>query len=281
MDPIALFDETFDKNQTHSYHLYIQGGASGLACCILDSMQKKYISFIQQPNSGPVNDANFATEFESFTSRNEMLGHEYKSVTFMFKSPRCTIVPLPLFDETNLNLYFEFNLIKNENEEILFNRVKAAKAAMVFSIPKPLKTAILNKYPNARIIHKSNPFICNALSSSAKDSSVWLNVDREFVDIAVVEKRELLFYNTFNVSNINDILYFTMYVYKLHKLSIEFTELLVSGEIGKDSPDFKEIERYIKNTRFNKPPSDVTLSYTFHQLPLHQFVNLLNLYSCE
>jgi hypothetical protein len=281
MDNIALFDETFDKNQTHSYHLYIQDAGSGLTACILDSTRKKYISFIHYTKNKQVIDDELTTEFESFAGNNEILNRKYKSVTFMYISPRCTLVPLPLFDETNLNLYFEFNLIKEENEEILFNIIKAAEAAIVFSIPNTLKTAVQKKYPSSTLLHQSNPFICHALTGTAKDSSVWLNIDREFIDIAVVEKRQLLFYNTFNVSNITDILYFILYVYKLHKLSIEFSELIIFGEIEKGSPEMKEIEKYIKNSRLYKVTNDVTLSYTFHQLPLHQFANLLSLYSCE
>jgi hypothetical protein len=277
----SYLDETLDINQTSSYHLSIQSSLDGFSFAILDTSRNKYIALKDYPIKKDLTEKKYLEEVDRILGMDEFLTREFKSVYLMHPTQKFTLVPTPLFHKDNLKMYFEFNQVLNDLDELHFSKLKNADAYMVHSCPSELANLMTSKLKELKFYHQGIPLIESMLSKPGKKATlVHVDVHPGFIDVVVTGGKKLNFYNTFHYSNEKDLLYFIMLIFEQLKLNQEDTELVFSGMINKDSNHFLLVKRYVKRVAFMKPNELYTYSYTFEQMPVHRFGNLLNLYPC-
>lgn len=283
MDDLSLLDETLDINITKSYHVSIQIDLNGFSFCLLDTIRNKYVALKHYPFD--IHSEGAGEKLRTVFERDEFLKREFKGAKMIFTTRQSTLVPHPLFDKENVQDYFSFNHSLQDNHYgIFFNRLKHADAYVVFAVPDYVPSVMKEYLPAVKLFHQSVPLIENILldrKNRKEQAIVWMNISEKLFDIVVIDDKKLKLYNCFSFHDVNDLLYFTLYVFEQQKLDPGKTEILLSGKITKTREEYEVLRKYIRNIRFDTPNPQFTYSYTFNQIPSHTYLNLLNLYPCE
>ena len=284
MVEFELIDETFDINITSQYHISIQLSLSGYCFSVLDPLRNKYILLKNYVFTEELATDQIAGYLANLQLKDEFLTRDYHSVSVMVVSDKSTMVPLPLFIEQNIEKYFEFNHGLTDGDVLKYNKLKQSDAVIIYPVPSVLEKIILARFPNAKFYNQAKPFIEKILidnKNKGNETKVFVNVQREFFDILVINQTKIELYNSFRYKTESDFAFFILYVFDQLKLNPEETRLSICGEIPKDSPQAELIKTFLKEVSFEKYSTQSLYSYTLANVPAHRFYNLLNLYHCE
>jgi hypothetical protein len=282
MQEFAFVDETLDLNLTLSYKLSIQVSLSGLSFCILDPVRNKFIALSHKNFEKDLLLDDLQNTIENYIDHNEFLSKEYKSVKIIWQSFKGTLIPVNYFDDKNLKKHFELIHKMDDLDEIHYKKLKYSDSYSVYAVPNQLTGFLSRKYKAAQFYNQQIPFIDTILFKHHSESKkVFVNINDDFIDIAISQKGKLLFYNAFNFKSDNDILYFVVNVYEQQNLNTEHSELVISGIKDKKSEFYTMLKEFIAVVKFEKQPDEFTYSYTFSKIPEHTFTNLYNLQLCE
>jgi len=281
MHDIRFLDETLDLNKTNSYHLSIQAGLDGFSFVILNPATYKYIAIKHCSYAEEFPEDKYPEHMEEILRKDEFLSKEFENIYCIWRNPRTTLLPSPLFEKEKLKQYFEFNQTLHDLEELHTNHIKNLDAYLVFPIHHEIANVFMKHFPQLKFFNQATPFIEYTLKYQEDNyDSAHLNLQKDFYDIVIIRNRSLILHNTFKFRNEQDLIYFIMNVYdKLH-LSPETCPVHLSGMIEKNSGMTEIVKKFIKSVNFAKPDTHFQYSHTFDKIPDHFFIHLFNLYNC-
>ncbi len=276
-----LLDETLDINHTQSYHLSIQASLDGFLFAILDASRPKYVG-LKKYSFEEVSDPDHLYErIRGILEEDPFLRQPYRDVYCIQTEARSTLLPAALFDRDHLKLYFEFNHVLNDLDELHYNYLKKADAYLVFPLHSELSNLYLKNWLNIKFFHQATPLIDTFLSlESPGTKHAGIHFNKGHFDICITENKQLKYHNNFRFRTVDDLLYFLLFVFDKMGLEQENTPVLLSGEIDKFSDNPSLLNRYFKKLSFQPAPSGVQYPPSFHKLQEHSLVNLLKLYHC-
>ncbi len=277
---LELIDETFDKNSSENYELSLQMSPYGFSYCILDTIRNKYVLLrVKEPDDNKVLTTD---KTEEMIGSDDLLSCHFKKVNLVVPSLKSTLIPYPLFDPDKKEEFFTLNLIKDENDIILYNKITEPDAFVIFSIPGPLRDLAEKFFPSVIPCHHALPLIDQTLHNSKDEFGrlVQVHLEKDYFNLLIVEHGSLKFYNTFIYKNITDILYYIFGVYKNMGISRE-EGIRFSGCVSNYDELFTQIQQYIRNIKFTIPSGNFSFSYVFNELELHRYLNLFSITRCE
>jgi len=280
MEFIELLDETLDINSTENYELSVQMSPDGFAFTILDTIRNKYVLLRATDNDN--NKYLTAEKASEIANKDDFLLKRFKKVNLVFPSSKFTLVPAPLFDPGKKEEYFTLNLIRGENEVILYNKIPEPDAYIVFSAAQSFFELAQQLYPSVYPFHHIKPLI-NQVSHNSNNitgSYVHVHVERGFFNLLISGNNILKFSNTFLYRDITDILYYLFNVYKSMGMSHDGT-IHLSGLTDRYNELYSNLALYIRNIKFARPSGNFSFSYVFNDIDLHKYINLFNITNCE
>jgi len=276
---LELFDETLDINSTENYDISVQMSQDNLAFMILDTIRNKFImmrSFVAEENK------KFSTDdLDEIIKKDDFLTKKYKKVHFILPSPKFTLVPSPLFDPGRKDEYFTFNHVSMETSLILNNKLTDPDSFLVYSFYKPNYNLVRRVWPGMHPFHHLKPLF-EYISGSRKthgESYIHIHIERDFFNLIIYRRNNLIFCNSFNYRNISDILYFIMNVFKSMDIKQEET-VWISGHAERYDDLYSNLVLYIRNVKFAEPSGNFTFSYVFNDTGLHRYINLISVVNC-
>ena len=276
---LELIDESFDINSSENYELSVQMSPYGLSYCILDTIRNKYILLRgTDPDDPKLLTSEKAAEI---IISDEFLSGKFKKVNLILPSSRSTLVPSPLFDPDKKEEYFTLNLIKEENDVILYNRIPEPDAYVLFSVTRPFSELATKLFPGVIPFHHTVPLLQQVSHFSRNEFGLYLQVhlEKEYFNLLILEHGTLKFFNTFIYKNITDILYYVFNICKNMGISREET-INFSGLTQKYDDLFTKTSRYFKNIKFAVPVGNFSFSYVFNETELHRNLNLFSVTNC-
>lgn len=277
MKDFTLFNDTFSISKTNTYHLSILLKPSGISYSIIDTVRRKCVAVKNANFEDLAGSEDYFNKIKGFIDEDTFLSKNYKSIDFVFSSRKSTIIPSELFDKKSLKSYFTFTHQLDEFEEIHFNRLNKVDAVNIFSIPSDLTTLMVNHFPELRFYHQASTFIDNTLLKSETTGYILgIMAYKSYFDVAVCNNGKLFLYNNFDYQNENDFVYHISNVYQQLRISDLKTNIFLSGDIDKDSPKYKLLNKYLRNVWFAKMPENANVKYLFKEVPEHYLANLMN-----
>lgn len=277
-----LIDETFDLNNTSFYHLSIQASLDGFLFAVLDPAASKYLGLKRYRFEKYSNPDHQYQEIQKIIDQDPFLKRTYQSVSCIHNETRSTLLPAALFDRDHLKLYFEFNHVLNDLDELHYNYLKQADAYLVFPVYSEIANLYLKTWLNTKFFHQVTPLI-NDLISVNKESGMLagINFNIDHFDIIVCENGQLKYHNNFKFRSEEDLLYFILFVFDKLGLDQEKTPALLSGEIDKFSNRPSLLKKHFRNLSFQPAPAGFRYPPAFHKIQEHSLLSLLQLYHCE
>lgn len=198
-----------------------------------------------------------------------------------FAHPTLTLVPRRLYRPEAQDKYFK--LLLPEGDYVYDARLVPEQEAYLLWAGAPALERIARLYfDETPATHIASPVI-RTLFRYARDRAhtVVAHFRSRLITIAVFERENLLFYNSFCFNEPADALYYILLAYDQFKLDPEVQGLTLSGGITADSAIWRQMARYIRQIRFVTLPEGYVLPDALRSWPPHLFYELacLNDYS--
>lgn len=279
---VNISDEAFNPADSLSCHFSAQVSSTAFAYAILHVAENKYVA-LKQYSLNVTDNHTIAEVLRDLAKNEEVFRRTYKSTQFSIINQRSTLVPKPFFSKENQVEYLAFNTKVNDGDSIHHDLLKNIDAYNIYSIPAELENVIRRNFPKATFIHYSSALIESLILGykNVSDKLVFVNVRQGEFDVVVLNKRQLAFYNSFSYQATEDLVYFTLFIYEQLKLNPEKEELILLGDIEKNSAIFNLLYKYIRNISFAKRNDSFNYTYGFNYLPQHSHYSLLNQYMCS
>ncbi|KAA6314025.1 hypothetical protein EZS27_035296, partial [termite gut metagenome] len=190
------------------------------------------------------------TKLKQLFSELEFLNRSYKQITILTVDNRFTVVPLSFFNKEHVKQIFNYNQLVKENELVLYNILEKNDTAIIFGIDKNVFQFLTQQYPQAAISSQTTALIeyfstVGVEENLSKRMCVCLH-DKS-MNICCFKYKRLLFANAFECKQIEDCIYYLLYVWKQVDFNQETNKLYLMGTISDMKEFVKELKRYILN----------------------------------
>ena len=278
MEPtFKIMDETY-ATAVGKYSLSIRLSMDGFSFCILDIARNKYVALQTFAFQSCSDHNTLCTKIEEIVKKNGILMHKFKSVSAYLVLPVSTLVPNAIYEADKTKTYLEFNHPLEGNEIISSDHIKLIDTQNIFAVPRVIDALLKELFPSVKIHHYSTALIGGLLLQykNQNEKKVVVHVQPSHFEIIVVEGGKLLFYNTFNHQTTEDFMYYLLFACEQLKLNPETLELVLIGEVEKNSTLYLILNKYVRNIRFGERNENYEYSYGFEDIPKHFYYNLLN-----
>ena len=189
--------------------------------------------------------------------------------------PYITLIPRRLFQHGKLPDYFQL-VIKPGEYQYTYEELPEFDAYLVCATEKGQARLFTEFFPDARLRHLAAPVLRYIRNMAAvSEHTVFVNLRAKVAQIVVLERQNLLFFNTYNFSTPSDLLYYVLLAYDQFRLNPMQTPLTLAGNILKDSELFSMLYRFVREVRFATPPTRIHLPSKVETLPVHCVTDLL------
>ena len=234
-------------------HLSIQFSLDGLSFCISNLITKE----IQNLGSYTF-DKTMATpklllnKIESLILENNLFEQEFESITAIHQNNLSTLVPSPLFNENELNLYLDYNIKTLTTDFIAFDNLSQLEIKNVYIPYVNINNFLFQKFGEFEYKHHATILIDKLILHSKNKSSkqFFVNVSKHNLDIAVIANSKLIFYNSFLFYTKEDFIYYILFTAEQLQLNPENFLLYFIGRIEPDCELYKITYKYVRNVNF-------------------------------
>lgn len=282
----SIKDERFDEDKIHQYALYANLGTRDFQLGVVDLEDNQFLVLEDYvfPNVTSHEQLISAVD-QLFESHAFLRAGFWKQIKFSFKNQNFVQVPQALFSEDALSDYLKFNTHINVNQDDFIPvSLKNTQAVTVFAVHKELKDWIQNTYPNNTpiLIHQSAVLIEGVMeyAKNRNDNPLYIYIDRFKLHVLSVHNGKLIFYNQFVIKQFSDYVKYIMLVMKSLNMNQETSQVVLWGYIGKDSPHYNELYKYINNVTFGGRTSALQFAYFFDEVQDHHYFDLYNIHLC-
>ena len=267
---ISQFGEEFDAEKSSQYRMAIQCALGGLSYTLLDVTTKTLVA-LECYQSDLLADSNdlFRT-LERALENKGLINKDFHSVTYLIDNRYYTLVPEPLFNETDQAKYLDFAFQIPDTYFIMSERLDSAPCINVYALLTTLKDKLLAKWPNAHIRHSSSVFVDSMMQNTETDG-VFVNVRNRDFDMLAKKQGKLSFFNNFKFNTKEDFAYFLLFAMEQNGLSGQDTSVVFSGLIRPASDIIDLCGRYVRDIRFVEDPHTLQLSKAFDEVPFQYF----------
>lgn len=280
----SYFDKSFKESQTRNYKLSIQLGLSGLVFTVFSTEKNKFLGIESYKFHDIEENDQIPSYLGKILNNRNSFAFPYNSVFLLYQNKFSTIVPAPLFDQENKNLYLGFNQPFQENSRIVFDNLKNNDAYSIYYIPNLVVEKAKDFWPNVNILHFSTGFIESIsinYKNQADPKTLFINIRNNCFDIVYFKENKLNYYNTFDFLTKEDFIYFLLITIDQLGLNPENVNIVISGNISKTDDVYRMINQYIKNHSFIKRNDNYNYSYLLDEIKEHQYYTLFNAFLCE
>jgi hypothetical protein len=197
-----------------------------------------------------------------------------KTISCSFNNLAFSLVPLALFDETNLDAYLKLNGDK-ENDKLLYSISNKKEVVSCYKTTEELSNYILRSFPNALFYHFSTVFI----DSIRQGVHINFSSDKTF-ECAFVNEKGLLFYNGYEYRSPEETLYFLSLICDKFELDVQKIKISVSGNLTNNIAELWDNYIPKSNLQYKNTIEYYSFSTSLKSIDKHKYFSLLKQYTC-
>ena len=249
----------------------------GLSYSIYDIDDKKIQALVSMQF-----DVNKADEIRKFIEDEGLKDAQFENINIVYATRNVTIVPDAIFDENSAESIYALNRRISPDEEIRYSRLPKSQTVIIFAIEKETSSLLDELFPRYNLYPQSYPLIETGLtktkiSEKPNRQRMLVQVFEDFFEILVIDKGQIVNYNTYNYKSANDMLYFIVNTFEQLGLSQEDCEVAFSGFIEQDSLTVIHLKKFIRTVYFESINRDYKYFFRFQEFSPHYFYNFLNI----
>ncbi|MBQ1719959.1 MAG: DUF3822 family protein [Bacteroidales bacterium] len=249
----------------------------GLSYSIYDIDDKKVQALVSMQI-----EVNKADEIRKFIEDEGLKDAQFENINVVYATRNVTIVPDAIFDENSAESIYALNRKISPDDEIRYSRLPKSQTVIVFAIEKETSSLLDELFTRYNLYPQSYPLIETGLtktkiSEKPNRQRMLVQVFENFFEILVIDKGQIVNYNTYSYKSANDILYFIVNCFEQLGLSPEECEVAFSGFIEQDSLTVIHLKKFIRTVYFESINRDYKYFFRFQEFSPHYFYNFLNI----
>ena len=249
----------------------------GLSYSIYDIDDKKVQALVSMQF-----DVNKDDEIRKFIEDEGLKDAQFENINVVYATRNVTIVPDAIFDENSAESIYALNRKISPDDEIRYSRLPKSQTVIVFAIEKEITSLLDELFARYNLYPQSYPLIETGLtktkiSEKPNRQRMLVQVFENFFEILVIDKGQIVNYNTYNYKSANDMLYFIVNTFEQLGLSPEECEVAFSGFIEQDSLTVIHLKKFIRTVYFESINRDYKYFFRFQEFSPHYFYNFLNI----
>lgn len=162
----------------------------------------------------------------------ELLLQKGRRTLVLLENPRWTVVPLDLFEEKHAEAIFAQSQQVVSGEKVLYNILEKSNVVILFSMEQAAWQLVNELWPNAHIYASISPII-NHLTIKSHSSTdcckMYVHMSKRAADIIVLQNGMPVLMNSYVCQNTDDVLYYTLNVWKQMGLDQQSDEIYLLG----------------------------------------------------
>ncbi|MDT0650011.1 DUF3822 family protein [Autumnicola edwardsiae] len=240
-----------NKRENNFLKLSIQVSLNGLSFCMLNTESKTVVFYKKYPFSAQFNPARVLAEIELIYQKEALLKKEVDEVLVIFSNSFYSLVPSPLFSEENASDYLKFNTKILKTDFIAYDELGKSEIVNVYIPYTNIINYFFDKYGEFEYRHSITVLIGELLKLPGDDRvKAYLYNRKKEYDLVIIENGKLLLCNTFSYETREDFLYYILFTAEQLNVDPLELDLLLLGNIDRDSPLYEIAYNYIKNISF-------------------------------
>jgi hypothetical protein len=229
--------------------LSIQVSLSGLSFFVLNSMTLK-IDYLESVNfDKKQTPKELLDQLIHHFNTTKALNKKFSKVSVIHCNELATLVPKPLFDETNLIDYLKFNSKILKTDFITYDQLKIADIMVVYVPLININNFIFDRFGSFEYKHSASILINRVLTigKNTKHSKMYVNIEATHFEIVVIENNFLKFYNRFDFITREDFIYYLLFTAEQLQLNPEEFPLVLMGSVDTNDELYKIAYKYIRD----------------------------------
>ena len=283
-----LVDPVFDQGHTDKYKLSILLLPDGFSFCVLDTRTLTYVAigdYSGKPSElsvSPRKDTQW-DHLRNQIQEVDLFRHNYVKIDLAYGSPKVTLVPPGFLQDEPGEHYFRFNHSLDASEVIKSQVIPVGEMTALFSVPSGIVQVSRELFPGAALGCTASALIQGLLMANAHilARQVFIHTWGNYFDIVVIQGRRLLYFNTFIKHAPEDLAYYVIYVLEQLGFIPAEEQVVLMGDIAKDSDEFNLLYQYIDRIHFAGLDTDAGFSPVFSEVLVHRYYLLFTLPFCE
>ena len=271
-----LVNNELDSLNLEDNSLSIQLSLDGFSFCVYHKTQHKIGTFglyeFDNSTGSPYKQLECIKEL---FDREKLLQLNYKSVFVTHFNNLVTQVPKPLFNKNKLASYLHYTVKVLENDFIAYDELNNSEIINVYIPFVNVNNFLLDTYESFDYKHSSTVLIENLLNQykNSEGSFCFVNVTGHHFEIVVIKNKKLELFNFFSFNTKEDFIYYILFTAEQLNLNPEEFELILMGDIEKESELYDIVYQYIRNVKFYVPDN---AAFQLNEMPSHSNFTLLN-----
>lgn len=246
----------FSPEQAANATLYIRAGKSGVSYLIAADNQVQ--AWKDQCNWADV--AGGAVK--------QLLGLPYKRVVSALLPDALTLLPEALFSAEDAPVYARYLDVKEEDK--VFVTTFDQDNRLLYKVNADVLKAIGDLFNVANSLPADRGWITAVANSYPASDHLYISIAGSQLSVLSFKGQKLQLYNTFEVNNIDDILYYTLFVADQLQLRHSDVSLVVAGDLVQGSTDYQKLTGFFRQVKMN----DLRVMQLPYDLPGHQVLAL-------
>lgn len=237
--------------------LSIQVGLNGLSFCAVDTISNQVLTSQRIPFKIASTPYLLLKELQSALDKNN-LSDDIFEVVVVHKNKLFSLVPKPFFNKKDLASYLKFNAKIMANDHIAFDELENHDLVNVYVPFTNVNNYVFDLFGEFDFKHSGSVLISTLLSQNRSSSNTfcYVLVSEKEMEIVMISKKKLLFYNYFEYKNKEDFLYYLLFSLEQLDLDNKLIQLKLFGNIEEGDDVHKLCRRYIKNVSVSIPSSN-------------------------
>lgn len=283
---LTIKDKNFNTTSLSKYHLSIcVNDTSFKVSCINPTTTQCLLLEVYSLAPGSMQKQIQA--IEQLYQDHPLLGAtDWESVTLCIGNQQYTLIPKEFVQENTVADYLKFTCPIGSNTIQYFTHT-SLNIAVAFAIDPLLLNWFQKTYQQTtlRTIHQASSFIEATLAYLRGSSSDLLPQLLSFFEdnhlhIIIIQKDKLLYYNRFEYTNIDELLYYILSVMHALQLDPSLHKVVLGGNISKSSTAYQKACNYIRKLSFIGKPSYLRFGRAFDRNTLASYLDILSTHLC-
>lgn len=258
--------------------LSIQVNLNGLSFCILNKTSNTVEYLKQIVFNSKLTPFDALHRLKTELSANTVFSDEFKSVNVVHQNELSSLVPNELYDESVKADYLKFNAKILKTDFITHDDVEKLNSVNVYIPYVNINNYIFDTFGEFIYKHSSTLLIDSILKNSKAEvgAKVHINVNRNTLEVLVVDNKKLQLYNSFEYHSKEDFIYYVLFVFEQLKLDVETVSVTLSGAIDKDDENYNILYTYIRHIEILDFYYRYRFSDAINKEELHKYFIILN-----
>tara|TARA_B100001175_G_scaffold89942_1_gene75815 strand:- start:350 stop:1126 length:777 start_codon:yes stop_codon:yes gene_type:complete len=212
------------KENNNQTNLTLSVGLNSISLSVYDLPSGKLIKFDKVAFSNPLSIEGTLDELKDLLNKNDLDFKKIENIKLFQQNNLSVLVPSELYSEKQKRTYLKYNTQIRNDDFIAVDNLNNLKIKNIYIPYININNYLVDLFKNIEYFHYDSELL-NKLYEIRRNEEFFVHVDNRQIKIAVFKNDTLNFFNSYEIDNSTDIIYYILLVLKEKKLNIDKTEI--------------------------------------------------------